>query len=163
MNATDIIGWTADADYWCDECAELVYGPESDDRKDGEGNDVHPIFASDETPAGSVCGRCSREITDPAEVDIWALLEQIPPDGCEAIQDLYSWSLNFDAGKGPFALFLDIVGWSEENIGEAIYNTSQPVIGYVEAAKLGAALTEYADRPHDVMTYVERLMTAEGR
>jgi hypothetical protein len=93
--------------------------------------------------------------------DIWALLEQDAPKGCDAVQDLYSWSLNFDAGKGPFALFLDIIGWSEENLGEAIYNASKPVIGYLEAAKLGAALTEYADQPHGVMAYVEALMAAE--
>ena len=94
--------------------------------------------------------------------DIWAMLEQDAPAGCDAVQDLYSWSLNFDAGKGPFALFLDIIGWSEDNMGEALYDTAHPVIGYVEASKLGAALVAYADRPQDVMAYVEALMSAEG-
>src|SRR4051794_38404383 len=49
--------------------------------------------------------------------DIWTLLEQDAPHGCESVQDLYSWSLNYDAGAGPFALFLDLIGWSTDELG----------------------------------------------
>lgn len=93
--------------------------------------------------------------------DIWTMLEQDAPKGCEAVQDLYSWSLNFDTGRGPFALFLDIIGWSAENLGEPLYNLSEPLVGYVEAAKLGAALVAYSNRPADVTEYAEALLNAE--
>lgn len=93
---------------------------------------------------------------------IWQMLEQDAPEGCEAVQDLYSWSLNYDAGRGPFALFIDLIGWSEDEIGEPIYSLKDASLGYVELDKLGLALREYADRPQDVRAYVDALMQAES-
>lgn len=95
--------------------------------------------------------------------DIWAMLEETAPEGCEATQDLYSWSLNYDAGKGPFTLFLDLIGWSEDAYGETYYDLKGASLGYLELSKLAEALTEYADRPHDVREYVDALMEAETR
>jgi hypothetical protein len=97
------------------------------------------------------------------EKDIWALLEEDAPQECAAVQDLYSWSLNFDAGKGPFALFLDLIGWSADELGEPIYSLADASLGYVELDRLAKALTEYADRPQDVREYVETLMAAEAQ
>lgn len=96
--------------------------------------------------------------------DIWALLEEDAPKGAEAVQDLYSWSLNYDAGKGPFTLFLDLIGYFEDEYGEGvvIYDLANKSLGYVELSKLAAALSEYADRPTEVREYVERLMGAES-
>ncbi len=95
--------------------------------------------------------------------DIWAMLEEPAPQGCEGVQDLYSWSLNYDAGNGPFALFLDLIGWSDEEIGSPLYDMGAcpSMLGYLEIGKLAVALTEYADAPHDVRAYVDALMTAE--
>lgn len=93
--------------------------------------------------------------------DIWALLEESAPTGCAAVQDLYSWSLNFDTGKGPFTLFVDLIGWSEDNIGSCIYELSSASLGYLELSQLADALTEYADAPTDVREYVNTLMDAE--
>lgn len=45
--AWDIVGWTADADVWCNDCARSAYGEDSPTRFDGEGNLVHPIFVSE--------------------------------------------------------------------------------------------------------------------
>lgn len=97
--------------------------------------------------------------------DVWQLLES-PPKGMDDIADLYSWSLNYDAGKGPFVLFLDLIGWSEENIGDALYPSlanAQGLLGYVELSKLGDALKVYADNPHGTRAFVDQLMEAEGR
>lgn len=93
--------------------------------------------------------------------DIWQLLEESAPEGCEAVQDLYSWSLNYDAGKGPFSLFVDLIGWSDEHYGVNFYANGQPRFGWMELDKLGLALREYADRPGDVEQYVALLMSAE--
>ncbi len=95
--------------------------------------------------------------------NIWALLEEDPPAGCEPIQDLYSWSLNFEPGRGPFALLLDLIGWSDEQLGEPLYNLATASLGYVELSKLAAALTEYADSPLTVRDYVDQLLEAEAR
>lgn len=94
--------------------------------------------------------------------DIWQMLEQEAPPGCEAVQDLYSWSINYDPGRGPFAAFLDLIGWSEDEIGADLYDWSNRSLGYVELSKLAGALDEYASRPHDVTAYVSELMAAES-
>lgn len=94
--------------------------------------------------------------------DIWEMLEQPAAQGCAGVQDLYSWSLNYDAGKGPFTLFLDLIGWSEEEIGEPLYALKDASLGYLELGKLAVALTEYADAPHEVRDYVDKLMAAEA-
>ena len=57
------------------------------------------------------------------------LLEQEAPAGCAAVQDLYSWSLNYDDGKDPFSLFVDL-----------IYDLRSASLGYVELGKLSLAL-----------------------
>jgi len=65
MHSTTIIGWTADADVWCDDCATAAYGPDEDGRKDNEGNPVSPIFAdyssellADNEHGRVLCGTC---------------------------------------------------------------------------------------------------------
>ena len=93
---------------------------------------------------------------------IWDLLEQEAPAGCAAVQDLYSWSLNYNPQKGPFSLFLDLIGWSADEIGEPLYDLRSASLGYVELGKLSLALREYADRPQDVRGYVDQLMAAEA-
>jgi hypothetical protein len=59
-------------------------------------------------------------------------------------------------------LFLDLIGWSEDELGEPLYSLKNASLGYVELGKLAEALTEYADRPHDVREYVDALMAAES-
>ena len=102
-------------------------------------------------------------MTDNTEKDIWQLLEESAPAGCEATQELYSWSLNHDAGTGPLSLFLDLIGYSEDNFGETMFDLKSASLGYLELSKLADALKEYSDAPHDVREYVDTLMDAEGR
>ena len=92
---------------------------------------------------------------------LWALLEAPAPPGCEGVQDLYSWSLNYDPGAGPFTLFCDLIGWSADNAGEPLYRAEYP-LGWIEAEKLAKALTEYANRSHDVRAYVDDLIESEA-
>ena len=93
---------------------------------------------------------------------IWTMLEEPAPAGCEGVQDLYSWSLNYDAGAGPFTLFLDLIGYSFEEYGQALYTLTESSLGYLECSKLATALQEYADRPLFVSDYVHALMEAEA-
>lgn len=94
-------------------------------------------------------------------MDVWEMLEAAPKY-CESTSDLYHWSTNYDAGKGPFTLFLDLIGWSEDELGETLYDLKSASLGYVELSKLADALNEYTDRPTDVRTWVDELMGAEG-
>ncbi len=68
MKAWDILGYTADADIYCPDCAERRYGPDREGRLDREGNEVRPIFASDSSEwseSGAYCGDCGRELVEP--------------------------------------------------------------------------------------------------
>jgi len=68
MKSFDIIAYSADADIYCPDCAETLYPScEIDDpdnrAEDGEGNEVHPIFAGDmEFESGIACCECGVEI-----------------------------------------------------------------------------------------------------
>jgi hypothetical protein len=58
----------------------------------------------------------------------------------------------------PASLFLDLIGWSEEELGERLTRDNMPSLGYLELDYLGDALKEYATRPGDVMAYVSNLI-----
>ena len=94
-------------------------------------------------------------------MDIWTLLEERAPAGCSDVQALYSWSLDYDAGKGPFTLFLDLIGWNEDELGETLYNLTSASLGHVDLARLADALNQYVDAPDAVRVYVDTLMAAE--
>ena len=97
-----------------------------------------------------------------------------PPMNAWDVADLYSWSTNYEAGDGPFTLFLDMIGYSDEEFGQALYGPTiryaenfrtgswNERLGYVEIDKLGRALMQYAVNPHAVEQYVAALMEAEG-
>ncbi len=93
--------------------------------------------------------------------DVWTFTEEAP-NYVSATANLWYWSTNYDAGRGPISLFLDLIGWSDENLGEPIYDLANASLGYVELSKLAAALTEYADRPHDVYAWISELCAMEG-
>jgi hypothetical protein len=71
----EIVGYTADADIYCPECAALTYDRRidsvlrtvADEREqfqalDFEGNTVSPVFL-DQLEGDEHCGRCSTEIS----------------------------------------------------------------------------------------------------
>ena len=74
---------------------------------------------------------------------------------------LYNWTLNYEAGKGPFSLFADLIGWSEENIGASIYDLTNPQLGYLELSYLADALKEYADKGQDAYDFTSSIIEAE--
>lgn len=77
------------------------------------------------------------------------------------IVSLYQWTLNYEAGQGPFSLFADLVGWSEENIGCPIYDLSKPQLGYLELDYLADALKEYANKGEEAYRLVCAIIEAE--
>ena len=90
--------------------------------------------------------------------DIWEALED-PPSGCADTADLYHWSTNYQCGEGPFSLYLDLIGWSQDNLGEKLGTSAD--LGYVEQDKLARALLEHSLNPREVGRYVDLLMELE--
>lgn len=80
----------------------------------------------------------------------------------EHVAALYNWSTNFESGKGPFALFLDLIGWSADELGEPIYSLHDASLGYMELDRLASALSAYTYAPTAVREYVDALMAAES-
>lgn len=101
------------------------------------------------------------ERVEAGEADVWAF-DEVEVDGCEAVSALWSWSLNFAPGEGPVTLFLDLIGWSDEEIGEKLYPMGEASLGYLELDRLADALKEYTSAPRDVEEYVRVLMLAES-
>jgi len=95
-------------------------------------------------------------------MDIWELLAQHAPRGCEPIRRLYEWSINYPPGQGPFPLLLDLIGYSEDQYGYQMYSQEGSNLGYTELHKLGDALKAYANWPVDVREYITALLEAES-
>lgn len=112
----------------------------------------------------------------PVLEDVWQYAEAAP-EGCKAVADLWHWSTNYDAACGPISLFLDMIGYSNDEFGSAIYAPTvrltsdvpnriaddnwDQYLGYVELGKLAEALTEYANGPQDVRAWIDGLMQYE--
>jgi hypothetical protein len=80
------------------------------------------------------------------------------PEYAEDTAHLFSWcegNYNFPA---PSSLFLDLIGYSEEEHGSRLTAEKFPALGYLELDLIAKALTEYASRPNDVYAFVETLM-----
>jgi hypothetical protein len=78
-------------------------------------------------------------------------------ENVEHTAGLFEWSENYDF-PSPASLFLDLIGYSEEELGEHLCRDKMPSLGYLEADYLGDALKEWAHRPNDVYAFVEKLM-----
>jgi len=70
-DSSEIVAWTYDAAMHCLTCAENHFGVAAlaDDQnppKDSEGNEAHPVFASDDESGwyGETCADCERRIPD---------------------------------------------------------------------------------------------------
>lgn len=93
-------------------------------------------------------------------------LEQVLRDGEERfphIVALYEWSLNYRTGEGPITLFLDLIGYTVEEIGETLYDPMKAGLGYLELDYLADALKEYATIGQDAYDFAVKIVNAEGR
>ena len=91
---------------------------------------------------------------------IWTLLEN-PPTYAESVAQLVEWSMNFDWKSRPYLIFLDLIGYSDEEYGEKMIDPKNWNLGYVELNMLGEALQEYASNPNAVSKFIEDLTKAE--
>ena len=92
--------------------------------------------------------------------DMWEFLEDESHEHPKETKALFEWSLNYDHEQRPFNLFLDLIGYSEENYGAPMSNGV--TLGYLEADYLSDALKEWANSPRYVEEWVTTLMNSEG-
>jgi len=84
-------------------------------------------------------------------------------DRFEAINDLYRLSTNYDFGQNPFTLFLDLIGWTDEELGTTLTDLAKLRLGYLELWHLGEALSLVGNLGLDAYEHAGRLVEAETR
>jgi hypothetical protein len=95
------------------------------------------------------------------ELDFFDLIENAP-ENLQGVARLASWATNYDTKTGtPFGVFLDLIGYSEDEFGENLISKPQRVLDFVGIDHLADALKEFADRPDDVRDFVQKLISAE--
>jgi hypothetical protein len=95
--------------------------------------------------------------------EVWDFLER-ENTKAPVTQALYEWGLNCNADSNPFLLFVDLIGWSEAHLGQALRSRQYPLssFGYRELGHLGEALEEYADQPQMVSSWLSDLFNCKG-
>lgn len=78
----------------------------------------------------------------------------------EAISALHNWDMNYDAGCGPMSIFLDLIGYSDEQGFGPLFNFNKSQLGYLELDYLADALKEYAQAGQSAHDHVTQLMEA---
>lgn len=95
-------------------------------------------------------------------IGYFGIILEEAPDYAKETAALVSWSINYnyeDEGN-PLPIFLDLIGYNEEQFGESSGRKVSP-LGFVELGYLGDALREYAERPQDIWNWLERLFASE--
>jgi hypothetical protein len=64
MKAWTILGYSGDADIYCVDCAMQKWEISEDEDVDSEGNEIHPIFASDDHIEEMICSACGCSLLD---------------------------------------------------------------------------------------------------
>lgn len=90
----------------------------------------------------------------------WDVVEQ-QPEWAEPITDLAKWATNYEWQQSPWALFLDLIGYSAEYIGEPLTNLNVFTLDHVGGSKLADALIVWANRPADTHLVVEQIQAAD--
>ena len=78
----------------------------------------------------------------------------------EAIDSLFSWSNNYEY-PSPASLFLDMIGYSLDELGENLCSEVQPVLGYLELDLLADALKVVATVGLDAYNYSKSLAESD--
>jgi hypothetical protein len=75
------------------------------------------------------------------------------PQEASAIEELHDWSLNFDTGRNPYCLFIDIIGYSGDRWGTYAYchelKDCERIFGYKELCLLADALKIFENNGYD--------------
>lgn len=92
---------------------------------------------------------------------VWDYMDNTHAPHAQHAQYLFTWGLNYDRANNPFLVYLDLIGWAEENYGERML-LDFPILGYLEMDLIGDALKEYANNPQSVDRWLIGLMNCEG-
>lgn len=75
------------------------------------------------------------------------------------IARLYSWSTNYEYKTNPFAGFLDVIGYSVEELDTKLVPDIK--FDYYSLDLLADAIKEYINNPHEATNLINQLIESE--
>ena len=79
----------------------------------------------------------------------------------EKLKDLFEWSANFDSGKNPFCIYLDLIGYSKEYYGANLVANPSDYLGYLEYTMLSNCLALFENNGYDTIYNIIDEITQE--
>lgn len=77
------------------------------------------------------------------------------------ISALYEWAQNYDS-PSPWAVYLDLIGFSQEELGTRLWTSTRFGLGYLELDCLAEALLEYSGSGQDAWDYTLAIEYADS-
>jgi len=79
----------------------------------------------------------------------------------EKLKELYKWSANYDSGKNPFCIYLDLIGYSKEQYGVNFVDSPSDYLGYLEYTMLANCLALFENNGYDTIYNIIDEITQE--
>jgi len=79
----------------------------------------------------------------------------------EKLTELYKWSANYESGKNPFCVYLDLIGYSKEHYGVNFVNNPNEYLGYLEYTMLANCLALFENNGYDTIYNIIDEITQE--
>jgi len=79
----------------------------------------------------------------------------------EKLKELYEWSTNFESGKNPFCVYLDLIGYSKEHYGNNFVDNPSDYLGYLEYTMLSNCLALFENNGYDTIYNIIDEITQE--
>ena len=95
--------------------------------------------------------------TETKHKDIWEFLEFHNDTKYQDLAELVNWSMNFDYKDSPYLAFLDLIGYSQDNYGDNMYQWDTNRMGYLELDYIEGALKLYTSDPSGVLDWITEL------
>ena len=80
----------------------------------------------------------------------------------EKLTELYEWSANYESGKNPFCIYLDLIGYSKERYGNNFVDNPNEFLGYLELTMLANCLTLFTNYGYDtIYNFIDEILQEE--
>jgi hypothetical protein len=79
----------------------------------------------------------------------------------EKLKELYEWSNNYESGKNPFCVYLDLIGYSKEHYGVNYVDNPSDYLGYLEYTMLSNCLALFENNGYETIYNIIDEITQE--
>jgi len=79
----------------------------------------------------------------------------------EKLKELFEWSSNYDSGKNPFCVYLDLIGYSQKHYGGNLVKNPSECLGYLEYTMLSNCLALFENNGYEIIYNIIDEITQE--